>query len=223
MGFIIRVLTGPIGGIFLLSLLVTQCNTGVYEDDIRDDESYIKNHQEVIKGHMDDIKYQEELLVILNNYDEVDSTTGHINTGKYRSTALSKITRINDLIDDELQSIDQLIKNKKPDEKMVELNLRLFDYAWKGAIPLAFLFLISIFNYDNMWYSYKERMREKTIEKPKKIFVITLVNGKYKIIFRRGWWTADPEKLFKTEAEAVSYVDALQKEMLEKHWHKLMG
>jgi len=223
MGEAIRWITGPIGLVCIVSLLVTQCNKGSYEDDIERDKASIGLNEAIMEEAKNNIKHRRELLVILNKYDQVDSSSGHVHTDKYSTVALGEIASIEYDVRNVEEEIEELASNESRDLHMIEVNEEIFGYGWKAAIVFSFIFFITLPNYSNSWEKYKAKKRMQALEKPEKIFVVSLVNGKYKLVYRKGWWTAEPGKEYKTSVDAIAYVDALKNEMFEKNWHKIMG
>jgi len=226
--------------IFILSLIVMSingCNSGGYEDNfIEDKKDVVKKNNAIKKSENDIAQYQYEydnlktrLSDIDNHLENCPDSTKMLLKDFLKPMFSESYTRLGDLKHSINEEEESIVKKEGEivylsSEKRVKDNQ--FNIAWHDAwidfnlkyilIPCLLVFILSFFRFENI----NGNLREKAIENPSNIFIVTKSNGKYQVVFRR-WWYTITDKSFNSQAEAIVYTDALENERMEKNWHKI--
>ena len=226
--------------VFVLCLLVVSingCKRSGYIDNSEDDkEGIVSKKKEIVEFENGIIAIQGELdekqreIDVLNKHISSCPDTTKILIMEAVKPMLSKSYEIVNGYSDDLESKSNDIKEAKYSIAYLESEKRVLDnqkgiywhsawirFIWKYIlIPVMILFAVTFVNIEDIGGN----LRQKAIDSPKSIFIVTKANGKFQVVFRRWWYTIE-DKVFKSHEEAINYTDALNNEKMEDKWHKI--
>lgn len=217
----------PTGSVVMIILFVVSIVSMGFSFIIEDGPGRIlKQHKQYLENCKENLSIAKyKISKDSSKVAEIDSLTKGVKDksalviiDEYKSEFVDRILENKNRIKSIRQSMEDnfnIIAIKKEEvKKFEEFRSFVLHYITTTCFVLFFVFYI---DYGYIYERYNTRAKRN----PKEIFLRPLKNGKFQLVYKRGFSKVYGDKKFDNEEDAIHYVRKVRDEMLEENWHKI--